>query len=167
MPNQPNIPRIGRCLLGLCGFYRARLRAQSLETPRPPCGLLYLRAAPPQAYWFGQWRQRDRAYLHLCAIRQCRYGNSRWIIFCTSVCLACRLPCPAVGKSHAVVDNDAVKGAKIWDRRLLDVVRSTHQRVVIKLLIPDLHHVKDDLSVLWIVLVPAVIQSLPATRQSH
>ena len=32
-------------------------------------------------------------------------------------------------------------------RQLLDVVRSTHQRVVIKLLIPDLHHLKDDLSV--------------------
>ena len=70
-----------RCLLGLCGFYRARLRAQSLETPRPSCGLLYLQAVPPQTYWFGQWRQRDRAYLHLCAIRQCRYGNSRWDIF--------------------------------------------------------------------------------------
>jgi len=59
-----------RCLLGLCGFYGARLRAQSLETPRPSCGLLYLQAVPPQTYWFGQWRQRDRAYLHLCA-----FGN--------------------------------------------------------------------------------------------
>ena len=52
-------------------------------------------------------------------------------------------------------------------RQLLDVVRSTHQRIVVKLLIPDLHRLKDDLSVLGIVLVPAVVKSLPGTRQSH
>lgn len=46
--------------------------------------------------------------------------------------------------------------------KLLDIVGAAHQWVMVKLLVPDLHHMQDDLRALEIVLVPAVVECFPA-----
>ena len=51
--------------------------------------------------------------------------------------------------------------------QLLKVIRAAEQRVVVELLVPDLHHVQDDLRVLRVVLVPAVVQGLTGACQRH
>ena len=50
--------------------------------------------------------------------------------------------------------------------QFLNVVRSGHHRVLEDLHRPDLQHVQDDLGVLRVVLVPAVVQGFPRARQS-
>ena len=52
-------------------------------------------------------------------------------------------------------------------RQLLNVVDPVLQRVVVGLSCPDPQHVQDDLGVLGIILVPAVVQRLPGPSQSH
>ena len=50
-------------------------------------------------------------------------------------------------------------------RQFLNVIGPLHQRVMVELFIPDLHHVQDDLGVLRIVLIPAVVQGFACSRQ--
>ena len=52
-------------------------------------------------------------------------------------------------------------------RQLLNVVDPVHQRVVVRLGRPDPQHVQDDLGILGIVLVPAVVQRLPRPGQGN
>jgi hypothetical protein len=51
--------------------------------------------------------------------------------------------------------------------QLLKVIGARQEGVMIKLLVPDLHHVQDHLRVLGIVLVPAIVQSLPGSGEGH
>ena len=51
--------------------------------------------------------------------------------------------------------------------KLLNVVRTLHQWVMVKLLVPDPHHMQDDLGVLGVILVPNVVECFPRTRQSN
>jgi hypothetical protein len=50
--------------------------------------------------------------------------------------------------------------------KLLDIIGAAHEGIMIKLLIPDLHHVKDYLGILRIVFVPTVVQSLSCSGYS-
>jgi hypothetical protein len=52
-------------------------------------------------------------------------------------------------------------------RQLLQVVDPRRQGIDIALGRPDPEHVQDDLRVLGIVLVPAVVQSLPRPGERH
>ena len=52
--------------------------------------------------------------------------------------------------------------------QLLKVIGALQQHgVMVELLIPDLHHVQDDLGVLRVVLVPAVVQGFAGSGQGH
>lgn len=45
--------------------------------------------------------------------------------------------------------------------QLLKVIGPAQHRIVIELRIPDLHHVQNDLRILWVMLVPTVVQGFP------
>ena len=49
--------------------------------------------------------------------------------------------------------------------QFLKIVRAAEHGVVVELLIPNLHHMQDDLRILWVVFVPAVVQGLAGTGQ--
>ena len=51
--------------------------------------------------------------------------------------------------------------------QLLNVIRAAYQRVVVILLVSDLHHMQDHLRILWVILIPAVVEGFPRPRQSH
>jgi hypothetical protein len=55
----------------------------------------------------------------------------------------------------------------VGHRQLLDVVDPVRQRVVVGLGRPDPQHVQDDLGVLGVVLVPAVVQGLAGAGQGN
>lgn len=52
-------------------------------------------------------------------------------------------------------------------RQFLDIGCSGHQWVVVELHGPDLQHMQNDLGVLGIVLVPAIVQGLSRPGQAH
>ena len=50
---------------------------------------------------------------------------------------------------------------------LVNVVRTLYQSVMVKLLVPDLHQMQEDLRVLRVVLPPAVVESFTRMRQNQ
>jgi hypothetical protein len=57
------------------------------------------------------------------------------------------------------------RGDAVRFGQFLKIVCAAQQWIVIKLLVPDLHHVQDNLRILWVVLITTVVQCFPGARQ--
>ncbi len=51
--------------------------------------------------------------------------------------------------------------------QFLKIIRTAQHWVMVKLLVPDLHHMQDDLRILWVVLIPAFVQRLARAGQGN
>lgn len=85
----------------------------------------------------------------------------------TNHCVSCGEIDPLQGRPRQIMGQHPVPkfSLRLGDDivgfgQLLDVVCAAYQRVVVILLVPDLHHVQDLLRVLWVILIPAVVKGL-------
>ena len=76
-----------------------------------------------------------------------------------------RTLCRLVGRNAMPQPGLQARDNVVRPEQLLRIIRATQHRIVVELLVPDLHHVQDDLRILWVIFLPTVVQGFAGTGQ--